>query len=237
MTTDVTILPGVRATIDAGAVHVTGEQPLAVLGSALVGGGRRQSRHILNMHVDDVPPEARPEELLAAFAAARGVGEPFVGLMTAAATEHARVVSLSRGGVTVAAVVSVGLSNTCSAGVTPPAHVPRDVPPAPAAPGTINVILVIDAELEQSAMVNAVITATEAKTMTLLEWDVRTPQGEPASGTSTDSVVVACTGRGSRQAYAGPATVTGWLIARTVRDAITQICREKIARDGGRTGW
>ena len=87
-------------------------------------------------------------------------------------------------------------------------------------------------------MVNAVITATEAKTMTLTEWDVRTPQGDPASGTSTDAVVVACTGRGTGLSYAGPATTVGWLVARTVRAAITRLCHEKVARDGGRrVGW
>ena len=64
------------------------------------------------------------------------------------------------------------------------------------------------------------------------------PEGAPASGTSTDAVVVACTGRGEAQSYAGPATVMGWLIARTVRRAIEQICHEKLARDGGlRNDW
>jgi iron complex transport system ATP-binding protein len=87
-------------------------------------------------------------------------------------------------------------------------------------------------------MVNAVITATEAKTMTLAEWDVRTPQGDPASGTSTDSVVVACTQIGAELDYAGPATPVGWLVARSVRAAITRLCREKVERDGGRrVGW
>ena len=116
----------------------------------------------------------------------------------------------SRDGVTVAPVVSVGLSNTSNAGVTPPLAV---------SPGTINAILLVDAALTPGAMVNAVITATEAKTMTLAEWDVRTPQGDPASGTSTDSVVVAYTVRGAGLSYAGPATTVGWLVARTVRAA------------------
>jgi iron complex transport system ATP-binding protein len=125
--------------------------------------------------------------------------------------------------------VSVGLSNTSNAGLTPPLA---------ASPGTINAILLVDAALRPSAMVNAVITATEAKTMTLAEWDVRTPQGDPASGTSTDSVVVACTQRGEGLSYAGPATDVGWLVARTMRAAITRLCREKVERDGGRRdGW
>jgi iron complex transport system ATP-binding protein len=75
-------------------------------------------------------------------------------------------------------------------------------------------------------------------TMTLAEWDVRTPQGDPAGGTSTDSVVVARTQRGAGLNYAGPATAVGWLAARTVRAAITRLCREKVERDGGRRdGW
>ena len=149
--------------------------------------------------------------------------------MTAAYTEHARVAAESKDGVTVAAIVSVGLTNTSNAGVTPPLEAP---------PGTINAILLVDAALTPSAMVNAVITATEAKTMTLAEWDVRTPQGDPASGTSTDSVVVACTGRGAGLDYAGPATTVGWLIGRSMRAAVTRLCREKVARDGGRRiGW
>jgi adenosylcobinamide hydrolase len=149
--------------------------------------------------------------------------------MTAAFTEHPCVVAKSRDGITVAAVVSVGLSNTASAGITPPLA---------ASPGTVNAILLVDAAVTPSAMVNAVITATEAKTMTLGEWDVRTPDGGPASGTSTDSVVVACTQRGAGLSYAGPATTVGWLAARTVRAAITRLCREKVERDGGRrVGW
>jgi len=74
--------------------------------------------------------------------------------------------------------------------------------------------------------------------MVLGEWQVRTAQGQPASGTSTDSVVIAATGRGPALSYAGPATTVGWLAARTTRQAIEQICAAKLARDGGRrVGW
>ncbi|MCX6372569.1 MAG: adenosylcobinamide amidohydrolase [Actinobacteria bacterium] len=224
-----TTIPGIAVVIDEKAVRVTSALPLAVLSSAVVGGGLCSARDIVNMHVDKDYDGGSPEDDLAAFAASCGVGSPFVGLMTAASTEHACVVAESRDGATVAAVVSLGLSNTSNAGVTPPLT---------GSPGTINAILLIDAALTPSAMVNAVITATEAKTMTLSEWDVRTPQGDPASGTSTDAVVVACTGQGTGLSYAGPATTVGWLVARTVRAAITRLCREKVTRDGGRrVGW
>jgi adenosylcobinamide hydrolase len=224
-----TSIPGIAVVIDKTAVRVTSVQPLTVLSSAVVGGGLCRARDIVNVHVDKHYDGASPKDDLAAFADSCGIVGAFVGLMTAACTEHARAVSESRDGITVVAVVSVGLTNTSNAGITPPLA---------ASAGTINAILLVDAELTPSAMVNAVITATEAKTMTLAEWDVRTSDGDPASGTSTDSVVVACVQDGAGLSYAGPATTVGWLVARTVRAAITRLCREKVERDGGRrVGW
>lgn len=244
------MIPGIELVIDERAVFVSSAKPLLVLSSAVVGGGLGRARYIVNMHVRADYDCPRPEDDLAAFAQHRGVDEPFVGLMTAAHTEYACHATATDAGLTVGAVVSVGLSNTTSAGILSPLPVPghtgaalhsdlatAGMAPSPA-PGTINAILLIDAAMTPAALVNAVITATEAKTLTLGEWNVRTANGLPASGTSTDSVVLACTGRGEEQRYAGPATTVGWLVARTVRQTITQICREKLARDGGqRIGW
>jgi len=244
-------LPGITVSIGPRAVRVTSREPLAVLSSAVVGGGFGHVQEILNLHVSDRYDGERPADDLADGAAELGVQRPYVGLMTAAYTEFARCATETLGDLTVAAVVSVGLSNTSAAGVTPPLgleRLARDVDAAagesgPAAgaaapgPGTINVVLLVDGALTPTAMVNAVITATEAKTLALTAWDVKTPEGGPASGTSTDTVVVACTGRGEQLCYAGPATPVGWLAARAVRAAMDRVCEEKIARDGGRDGW
>lgn len=231
--TSETPIPGLTVTIDERAVRIASEHELTALGSAVVGGGYGRCRTILNMHVDDAYDGDRPGEDIADCAASLGVDAPFIGMMTAAYTEYARVAVERAGGLAVAAVVSVGLSNTSCAGVTPPAG--QEARPRP---GTINIVLLADAALSPPALVNAVITATEAKTMTLAEWGVKTPAGDPASGTSTDTVVVACTGRGDTLDYAGPATLVGWLAARAVRAAITRICHEKLSRDGGRRiGW
>ena len=220
-----TSIPGVTVTIAESAVRVASERPLTILSSAIVGGGLTEVRDIVNMHVDDVAADARPEDDLRAFASGLGITAPFVGLMTAAKTQNARLAEASRDGLTVASVVSVGLSNRSCAGATAP---------APTGPGTINALVLIDAALTPAALVNAVITTTEAKAMALAAWDVRTRDGLPASGTSTDAVVVACTGRGEPLHYAGPVTTVGWLVARTVREAIERICHEQVARDGGR---
>jgi adenosylcobinamide hydrolase len=224
---DLTI-PGIAVTIDAAAVQVTSRTPLTVLSSAVVGGGLCHARDILNMHVADDYDGTDPGADLRAFAALRDAREPFVGLMTATWTQYARIATQARDGLTVAAVVSIGLANPECAGITPPMA---------SRAGTINTVLLIDAALTPAAMVNAVITATEAKAMTLMDWEVCTSDGEPASGTTTDAVVIACTGRGDMLEYAGPATPLGWLLARAVRQAMTLIGREKIERDGGRIGW
>ncbi len=57
---------------------------------------------------------------------------------------------------------------------------------------TINIILLIEKNLSQSAMANTLIVATEAKTAALFDLDMRDEQGDLFTGDSTDSVVVAC---------------------------------------------
>jgi adenosylcobinamide hydrolase len=223
-----TALEGVTVTTDAEAVQVRSVRPLRILSSAVVGGGLTTAQDMLNVHVDKDYDGDRPSDDLAAFAVARGVSGGFIGLMTAAETQYACSETVSAGDMRVTAVVSMGLTNVAAAGVTPP---------APPLPGTINAVVLADAALTDAAMVNAVITVTEAKALALAAWDVRTPDGDLVAGTSTDSVVIACTGAGAELEYAGTATTIGWLMARAVRDAIERICREKCARDGGRFGW
>jgi iron complex transport system ATP-binding protein len=148
---------------------------------------------------------------LRAFARSRGITEPFVGLMTAAWTHEARIVWEEADGVPAGAVATVGLGVPVAAGVTPPVAWQ---------PSTINVVVVLDAELERAAAVNGVITATEAKVGALAEAGIVTAEGAPATGTVTDAVVLAWTGCGPRVPYLGPGTVAGWCLARAVREAV-----------------
>lgn len=69
-------------------------------------------------------------------------------------------------------------------------------------------------------MVNAIITATEAKTAALQSLEARTKDDQPVTGTSTDSIVIAATGNGDYFKYAGSVTLPGWLMARAVRLSI-----------------
>ena len=204
-------IEGVEIVVGSDAVRVRSATPLRVLASAVVGGDLDVTHHVVNMHVDRGYDSRDPGADLRVFVRHLGITEPFVGLMTAAWTDQARIVWEEAGGIRVGVIATVGLGVTESAGLTPPAA---------CRPSTINVIAVIDAALERSAAVNGVITATEAKVGALVDAGVRTADGDQATGTVTDAVVLAWTGRGPHVPFLGPRTVTGSCLARAVRQAV-----------------
>jgi len=208
-----TPIPGITIHDKSTVVHVQSREILTVLSSSFFGGGFQRVRHIINANVAEDYCSNGPADDLRAIASRCGVTDPFVGLLTAVPLRKARVVFSEAGDLRVGALVTAGIGNATSAGISPPCE---------SKPGTINTILLLDAKLSRSAMVNAIITATEAKCAVLTEMNVRTPDGRLATGTSTDTVTMAMTGLGTACLYAGPATVLGWLIAKTVRQAIQE---------------
>jgi iron complex transport system ATP-binding protein len=204
-------IEGVEVEVSAEAVVVTARSPLTVVSSAVVGGGFTAARAIVNLHVPKNFPCAEPDGHLTAFVGRRGIPQPYVGLLTSAWTEKAEQVTHAANGITALAVATVGLGNPVAAGRSPLAAWQ---------PSTINTIVVLDADPEPPAFVNAIITATEAKALALAEAGFRCADGVLASGTSTDAVVVAATGRGSRQRYGGPVSDLGWVVARAVKSVL-----------------
>lgn len=207
------MIEGVEIEVGPEAVVVTARRPLTVLSSAVAGGGLASARSIVNLHVPKHCPWEDAGLRLDAFAAGRTLPAPWVGLLTAAWTEKAQVASERAAGITALAVVTVGLSNPIAAGLSAAASSP---------PGTINTIAVVDAALETAALVNLVMTATEVKSLVLAEAGLRCPDGRPATGTSTDAIVVAATGRSVAARFGGPISDAGWVVARAVRAALAE---------------
>lgn len=205
------MIQGVEIEIDREAVVIKACQVLRVISSAVVGGGFRAARAIVNLHVPKNFPCDDPDTELANFARRRGIPSPYVGLMTSAWTEKAELVMEAANGVTACAVVTVGLGNPVRAGQSPAVAWQ---------PSTINTVIVLDAAPDPAALVNAVITATEAKVLALAEAGIRCADGQPASGTSTDAVVIAATGHGLRSRFGGPVSDLGWVVARVARSAL-----------------
>jgi adenosylcobinamide amidohydrolase len=187
------------------------DPPQRSCASTVVGGGIGVRHWVLNAQVGgddhDVDPVVRVSELAAAVGC-RGEG---VGFLTAASVEGW---TAGRSG-DVTAVATVGLTH--------PSWAAADPERATTGVGTINVVAFVPAPLSPAALVNAVMTATEAKTQALLE------HGVAGTGTPTDAACVLSPTDGTAEPYGGPRSRLGADLARAVHAAV--------ATGGERGGW
>jgi adenosylcobinamide amidohydrolase len=222
------VIDGVTVTVDAEAVVVVAGEALDVVSSAPVGGGVVRARSLVNLHVPLDFAASDLETPIERLARARALPPPWVGFLTAAATDRAEIAIARAADVIALAVVTVGLSHPIAAGraedYASASSVARtaDVAAAARAHGTINAIVIVDAAIDHAGLVNAVATVAEVKAEMLAAAGVRCVDGSVATGTATDAVAVAATGRGSRYRFAGPASVPGAAIARAARTALTR---------------
>jgi adenosylcobinamide hydrolase len=85
--------------------------------------------------------------------------------------------------------------------------------------GTINIVTFVPAHLDDSALVNSVVTATEAKTQALFD------AGVPGTGTASDAIAIVCTDDSRTEQFAGPRSPLGASIARAVHRAVGAGCK------------
>ncbi len=205
---------GTRLQRTAHLMVVEAAQLLAIVSTAVLGGGMRLGRCIVALRVPsnysgrDPAGDIRDAAILEGWVAD-------VGLMTAVPPDRARIEAVSAEGVSATAIVTAGVTRPWAAG--------SSRGPVPAA-GTINIIVLLDAGLTPAAALNVLSTVTEAKVLTLVEAGIRTPAGDLASGTATDAVVVAYPGtaNGVVWKFGGPATPPGWAAAAATRAALRQ---------------
>ncbi|HEY9576227.1 MAG TPA: adenosylcobinamide amidohydrolase, partial [Pseudobacillus sp.] len=90
-------------------------------------------------------------------------------------------------------------------------------------PGTINTWVFANGYLSEEAFVQSVMTATEAKVKALFDKKVKDPlTNSQATGTSTDSVLIAATQRGAHQAFAGTISPLGQAIGKAVYECTVE---------------
>jgi len=94
--------------------------------------------------------------------------------------------------------------------------------------GTINLLIRVPVLLSDAAMINAVMTATEAKSQALIE------AGVPGTGTASDATCIACPDPGSStttvEEYGGPRSVWGLRLARAVHKAVAEGVADWVTR-------
>lgn len=190
------------------------------LSSAIYGGGLGRIDRVANIYVDRFydcnHPEQDVEELFQAWGYSP---QSSAGLLTAVRLEHAAVLEEQGKDASLFCCTTAGVSNGARAGserTTFPVY----------QPGTINIMLVLDARMTQAAMVNAVITAVEAKAAALADLGVRDAEnGLTATGTTTDAIVLGVSQSASypiEHRYCGTATDLGAAIGRLVYGTVQE---------------
>jgi adenosylcobinamide hydrolase len=177
--------------------------------SALLGGGLGSRTWWLDAQVDKEYFHPDPVVHAREIAASLGL-PPDTGVAMLTAADVRRWTTASDAGVEVAATVGLGLPVWAAA--------PEDGIETEASVGTINLLVVVPVPMSDAALVNTVVTVTEAKAQALTEAGVR------GTGTSSDAVCVACphprAGYTRPEPYGGPRSPWGAKIARAVHAAV-----------------
>lgn len=201
-------------------IHLQFDKPLRTISNAVVGEGIQWLKHFFNFHVhkdycgDDPQTDIRQwiEQLDIPC-------EQSAGMMTAVKLKTMALVTKQAGDIQLIAVVTAGMGNAVDiTGDALPDNV-RKI-------GTINSMVFIDAHLTDGALINALMSATEAKTKALSDYKVKDSQSNTiATGTSTDSLLIAATQQGEPTPYAGSGTVIGKAVGHIIYQATQEALR------------
>ena len=176
---------------------------MLAIASSPVGGGIGERRWVLNAQVDADYARTDIEAHLGELAASAGCDGPGVGFLTAARVEEWTV------GVDAETVVYATVGLRLPTWAAAPESDKTTI-----GPGTVNLVAFVPARLSDAALVNAVITITEAKAQALLE------HGVDGTGTASDAVCVLAPLDGPTEAFGGPRSAVGSSLARAAYAAV-----------------
>lgn len=219
-----TALTSENITIQEQHLSVTGEfiqlrAPilLKTLSSGVTGSGFGWHHTFVNRHVDRnydcSDPVSEMKEYLIAH---EFTPEETVGMMTAVNVQDAAYRFYEEDGISILIVVTAGSGNAVDAASTKRTSYKHT-------PGTINSWVFVNGQLSEAAFVQSMITATEAKVKALFDLKIKDPHtGTIATGTSTDSLLIASSQRGPSIQYAGTITPLGNLISKGIYECTTK---------------
>jgi adenosylcobinamide amidohydrolase len=202
---------------------------LTTVSSGIYNGGFKKVKVILNVQVPEGYSDRQlhedPMNLIHAAQKNLNLTTDFIAMITAAKIINMSMVTRQKDGVAINVVATAGCSHGESSG---------EVIDANQAPGTINVMVILNGNPTDSCLVSLFLTATEAKTAAMIDYDIRSRYtGDSATGTITDSLSVAATNTGEKIELGGPASPIGMLVAACVRQAVKEAATKQ---DGTRLG-
>ena len=214
------LAPNIKMVLKENLLAVLSDFPLSTVSSAIHNGGAKETKVIVNTQVTkeygDSMLHEDPEKFIQLTYKKLGLPDSFVGMVTYAQVADYALYSKSDGDLAVSVVATAGCTHAESAGE--PITLQEIT-------GTINIIVLVDGNPIESCLASSIITATEAKTAALQELDVRSRwSGASATGTITDAIVIAGTGKGAEIEYGGPASqlgqLVGWCTRKAVKEAV-----------------
>ncbi|MCM3625846.1 adenosylcobinamide amidohydrolase [Paenibacillus glycanilyticus] len=220
---DSQVWEGVRIALLEDRLEICHPQQLRTLSNAVHTGGLAEANVIVNWKVPLHYAGTDPAKDTASQLSLWGYSpERTIGLLTAAKLTHASIAEVEGDCFKLLCVTTAGTRNAARAGL------PRATFSAYSA-GTINTVLLVDGQMTDSAMTNAIITYAEAKAAALSDLFLTDSETNGiATGTTTDAVVIGVSGNPlyrAVHAYAGTATTIGNAIGRLVYETVTEACR------------
>lgn len=211
-------------------IVIEAQKPLRTYSSAMHNPGYGEFKYFINRTVDKsyFPPDAHKE--MEQFITQLGYPlEQTVAMMTAVDMKFAFTNHMQDGDTSITLLVTAGLGNavdvTRSYGYS-----------YSGGPGTINIFIFINGKLTDEALIQALCCAVEVKTKVIMEHNVLDPRsGTMATGTSTDSILVASTQEGEFHEYGGSITRLGSLIGKGLYETLNLAVDEYIAFTKGKS--
>lgn len=209
---------GIKFIVKDNVLAFTSPEGFDTFSSAVFNGGAKHVRNVLNIGVppgySNIVLHMDPMALITMSAAKLDIRKDYLAMVTAANVHNFSLVSKKNEECTVYVAATAGCSHGESSGETIKIE---------EITGTINIIVLIDGAPVQSCLAAAMITATEAKSAALHDFDVRSRYtGDLATGSITDSVTVATTSKGIPIVLGGPASKMGQLVGACARQAVTE---------------
>lgn len=187
------------------------DRPLRTMSSGVTGSGIGWHNTFVNRHVDKNYNVADHKKEMEAYLLDKGFDlNDTVSMMTAATLENGAHLFLEDTNLSALIVVTAGMDNAIDATLGKKRY-------TTVIPGTINIWVFVNGNLSEEAFIHLIMTATEAKVAAIRDLKIiDQATGTLATGTSTDSTLIAATQLGTFHPYGGTATSLGEMVGKGV---------------------
>lgn len=197
-------------------IQIKSETPLKTMSSGITGSGQGWHRNFINRQVDPYYDCSDYLTEMRQYLEGEGFSpDDTVGMMTAVDISNFEHLFLAEGPSSVYVVATAAGGNAVDASFGQEISNYR--------PGTINLWVFVNGYLTDQAFIQAIMTATEAKVKALQNLKVMDKKTNTlATGTPTDSMLIAGIQQGEPFEFAGTATKLGRLIGKAVHHCISR---------------